>query len=274
MMPAMTSAFGAPVDLSPVRDKVALVTGGASGLGRATAIALAEAGAEVVVADLDAQGGAATAAQVGGHFVATDVSDLEANRAMVAFVRERCGRLDLAHLNAGVTSGCGVGEDFDLAAYRRAMGVNLDGVVFGTHAVLAALRENPGPQRGAIVATASLAGLVGMPLDPLYSANKHGVVGLARALGPALAGEGIRFNAVCPGFAVSAMTEPLRDGLAEAGLDLIPAEVVAETVLRLFALDVAGECWFVQLGREPGPFNFRNVPGPRGRAGIDSPEEA
>jgi NAD(P)-dependent dehydrogenase (short-subunit alcohol dehydrogenase family) len=263
MIPAVDSAFSTPVDLSPLRDRVALVTGGASGLGRATALALAAAGAEVVIADLDEEGGAAVAAQVGGHFVATDVSDFEQNRAMVAFVRERCGRLDLAHLNAGVTSGCGVGEDFDLAAYRRAIGVNLDGVVFGTHSVLAALRENPGPQRGAIVATASLAGLVGMPLDPLYSANKHAVVGLARALGPALVGGGIRFNAVCPGFAVSAMTEPLRDGLAEAGLALIPAEVVAETVVRLFALDVAGECWFVQLGREPGPFNFRNVPGPR-----------
>ncbi|HEX4806696.1 MAG TPA: SDR family NAD(P)-dependent oxidoreductase [Conexibacter sp.] len=266
----MASAFSTSVDVSPLRDRVALVTGGASGLGRATALALAAAGAEVVVADVDAEGGAAVARQVGGHFVATDVSDLEANRAMAAFALERCGRLDFAHLNAGVTSGCGLGEDFDLAAYRRAMGVNLDGVVFGVHAVLAALRRNEGPQRGAIVATASLAGLTAVPMEPLYAANKHGVVGLVRSLGPSLAFDGIRVNAVCPGFAESAMTAPIREGLEAAGFELIPAEVVAETVVRLFALEVSGECWFVQQGREPAPFQFRNVPGPRP---TKSPEE-
>jgi NAD(P)-dependent dehydrogenase (short-subunit alcohol dehydrogenase family) len=143
------------------------------------------------------------------------------------------------------------------------MGVNLDGVDFGTHAVLEALRANPGPDRGAIVATASLAGLTAVPMEPIYSANKHAVVGLARALGPALAAEGIRFNALCPSFAESAMTAPIREGLEAAGFALIPAEVVAETVVRLFALDASGECWFVQLGREPAPFAFRNVPGPR-----------
>lgn len=267
---AMASAFSTPVDLASLRDRVALVTGGAGGLGRATALALAAAGAEVVVADVDADGGRAVAAQVGGHFVEVDVADLESNRAMVAFARERCGRLDVAHLNAGVTSGCGLGEDFDLAAYRRAMGVNLDGVVFGVHAALAALRANPGPDRGAIVATASLAGLVGVPLEPIYSANKHGVVGLVRSLGPGMAAEGIRVNAVCPGFAVSNMTAPFAADLEAAGVPLIPAEVVAETVVRLFALDVAGECWFVQPGREPAPFAFRNVPGPR----AVHPEEA
>ena len=151
---------------------------------------------------------AAVAAEVGGHAVACDVSDLDANRAAVAFAVERCGGLDLVHLNAGVGSGCGVGDDFDLALYRRAMGVNLDGVVFGMHAALPALRARGG---GAIVATASLAGLTGTPYDPLYSANKHAVVGLTRSLGPALAEEGIRFNAVCPGFAESAIIEPMRD---------------------------------------------------------------
>lgn len=259
----MASAFSSPVDVSRLRDRVALVTGGASGLGRATAIALAAAGAEVVVADLPGSDGAQVATQVGGHFVATDVSDLEANRAMVAFVLERCGRLDLAHLNAGVTSGMGLGDDFELAGYRRAMGVNLDGVVFGTHAVLGALRRNDGPERGAIVVTASLAGLTAVPVEPLYSANKHAVVGLTRSLGPALVHEGIRVNAVCPGFAKSAMTDSFAADLEAAGIPLIPAETVAEAVVRLFALEVTGECWFVQPGREPAPFAFRNIPGPR-----------
>src|SRR3954447_27079484 len=99
----MSDVFSTPVDLSGLRDKVAIVTGGASGLGRATALALAEAGAEVVVADVSEDAGAEVATSVGGHFVRTDVSKLEDNRAMVAFALERCGGVDLAYLNAGVS---------------------------------------------------------------------------------------------------------------------------------------------------------------------------
>jgi NAD(P)-dependent dehydrogenase (short-subunit alcohol dehydrogenase family) len=256
----VAGTFATPTDVSSLRDRVALITGGAGGIGRATALALAEAGTEVVVADLDAGGAEAVARQVGGHAVETDVTDLESNRAAVAFARERCGDLDFAFLNAGVSTGCSVGADFDLDLYRRAMGVNLDGVVFGTHAALPALRERGG---GAIVATASLAGLVGMPLDPIYTANKHAVVGLARALGPALAHEGVRFNAVCPGFADTAIVAEMKEHLTAAGFTLLSPGVVAETVVRVLAGEGTGECWFVQPGREPAPFRFRGVPGPR-----------
>src|SRR3954454_17611040 len=110
----MSDVFSSAVDLSGLRDKVALVTGGASGLGRATCFALAEAGAAVVVADVDAPAGEEGASAVGGRFVQADVSDPAANEAMVAFAVERCGGLDLAYLNAGVSTGCGIGEDFDL----------------------------------------------------------------------------------------------------------------------------------------------------------------
>jgi NAD(P)-dependent dehydrogenase (short-subunit alcohol dehydrogenase family) len=249
--------LGAVID--DLRDKVALVTGGAGGLGSATCRALAEAGAEIVVADRAEEAGAELADALGGHFVAVDVSDLEANVAMVARATELAGGIDLAFLNAGVTTGCGVGDDFDLELYRRAMGVNLDGVVFGVQAVLPALRARGG---GAIVATASLAGLTGVPIDPLYAANKHAVVGLVRSLGPALDGEGIRVNAVCPGFADSPMVDPIRGALAAEGLAIIPAQDVAAVVLELLAGDMAGECWFVQPGRA-GAFGFRRVPGPR-----------
>jgi NAD(P)-dependent dehydrogenase (short-subunit alcohol dehydrogenase family) len=240
--------------------KVALVTGSAGGLGRATAHALAGEGAVVVAADIDAAGARAVADATDGHAVACDVSDLDANRAAVAFAVERCGGLDLVHLNAGVGSGCGIGDDFDLARYRRAMGTNLDGVVFGLHAALPALRARGG---GAIVATASLAGLTGVAYDPLYSANKHAVVGLVRSLGPTLAEDGIRLNAICPGFAESAIIEPLREMLAESGIAIIPAAKVAAAVVDLFAGDAAGECVVIQPGREPLPFAFRGVPGPR-----------
>jgi NAD(P)-dependent dehydrogenase (short-subunit alcohol dehydrogenase family) len=256
----VSETFATPVDLSPLRDKVVLVTGGASGIGEATALALAEAGAEPIIADIDADGAERVARRAGGHAIETDVADLESNRALVAFAEERCGGLDLALLNAGVTTGCGVGDDFDPALYRRAMGVNLDGVVFGVHTALPALRARGG---GAIVATASLAGLVGMPLDPIYTANKHAVVGLTRALGPSLAGEGIRFNALCPAYADTPIVAEARDDLRAAGFVLLAPGVVAETALRLFAGEASGECWFVQPGREPGAFRFRGVPGPR-----------
>jgi NAD(P)-dependent dehydrogenase (short-subunit alcohol dehydrogenase family) len=246
--------------VSRLAGKIALVTGAASGLGRATARALAAEGAVVVAADIDAPGARAVAEETGGHAVACDVSELEDNRAAVAFAVETCGGLDLVHLNAGVGSGCGVGDDFDLALYRRAMGANLDGVVFGLHVALPALRARGG---GAIVATSSLAGLTGVPYDPLYSANKHAVVGLTRSLGPGLAEEGIRFNAVCPGFAESPIIEPIREALAQSGIAIIPAETVAAAVVDLLAGDAAGECVVIQPGRDPLPFAFRGVPGPR-----------
>src|SRR4051794_3188707 len=250
---------GGGADGAALRDKVALVTGGASGLGRATALAFAEAGAEVVIADLDEAGGRAVAEQVGGHFVRCDVSDLEQDEAMVAFAVGQCGGIDIAYLNAGVATGCGIGDDFDLVKYHRANGANLDGVVFGTHAVLPAMKARGG---GAIVATASLAGLTAVPFDPLYAANKHAVVGLARSLGPALAADNITYNAICPGFAESKIVEPIRGALADQGVELIPAETVAATVLRIVTGGATGEAWFVQPAREPAPFTFRNVPGP------------
>lgn len=243
-----------------VHDRVALVTGGASGIGRAVAVALAERGAIVAILDVDERAGSELARQLDAEFLAADVSDLHQMLHAVEAVTERLGGIDLAHLNAGVSTGCGLGEDFDLDAYRRAIGVNLDGVAFGVHALLPALRARGG---GAIVATASLAGLTGMPFDPIYTANKHAVVGLVRALGPALAPEGIRVNAVCPGFSESKIIEPIRDALLAQGLPIIPAEQVAKTVLSLFEGDMAGECWYVQAGRPSDSFRFRGIPGPR-----------
>ena len=240
--------------------KVAIVTGGAGGFGRATSRALAGAGAEVVVADVEEDRGRANSEEVGGTFAFADVSRLDDNQSLNATTVERYGGVDLVHLNAGVASGFGVGEDFDPERYRRAMGINLDGVVFGTHAALPALEARGG---GAIVATASLAGLTGVPMDPLYAANKHGVVGLTRSLGPALAERGIRFNAVCPGFSETAIIDPIREYLAESGIPIIAAETVASVVLRLFSGEMSGECWFVQPGRDPGAFRFRGIPGPR-----------
>jgi NAD(P)-dependent dehydrogenase (short-subunit alcohol dehydrogenase family) len=240
--------------------KVALVTGGASGLGAATARELVERGAQVVVADIDVAGAERVAREIGGVAQELDASDLESNRAAVEAVRAAHGRLDLVHLNAGVVSGCGVEDDFDLALYRRAMGVNLDGVVFGTHAALPLLRASGG---GSIVATASLAGLLGVPFDPIYTANKHAVVGFARSMGETLANDGIRFNAICPGFAESAMTAPLREMIDQGGFTMIPAEQVGRVVADVFEGEGTAQAWVIQSGREAIAYEFRRVPGPR-----------
>jgi NAD(P)-dependent dehydrogenase (short-subunit alcohol dehydrogenase family) len=154
----------------------------------------------------------------------------------------------------------GAGAAVVVADLDGAMGANLDGVVFGTHAALPALRARGG---GAIVATASLAGLTGVPSDPLYTANKHAVVGFTRAMGPALAADGIRFNALCPGWTESAIVAPIREALVAAGQPIMEPGEVAAALLRLLEAGVTGECWYVQAGRAPEAFAFRGVPGPR-----------
>ena len=242
---------------------VALITGGASGIGRAVCRALAARDHLVIVADLDEQGAGLVAEEVGGHAVALDVADYAANAAAVAFAVERGGRLDHVFLNAGVSTGTTFGDDFDLETYRRAMTINLDGVVYGLQAALPALRA----ARGSAVATASLAGLTGVPMDPFYAANKHGVVGLVRSAGPVLEAEGVRLNAICPGFTESAIIAPIRAALTETGVPIIPTDVVAEAVVELLEGEATGTCVFVQNGRPPAPFAFRNIPGPRPTGG-------
>lgn len=246
--------------MSSLQGKVALVTGGANGLGAATAVALRERGAELVLVDVDDEAGIELADELAGHFFHGDVSEPEQNQAMVEFARERCGGLDLIHLNAGVSSGMGLDDDFDLDRYRRIMATNLDSVVLGLHYGLPALRERGG---GAVVATSSLAGLTGVGYDPLYSANKHAVVGLVRSLGPLLVADEIRLNAVCPGFAETAIIAPFRDELVSSDVPIIPPSRVAEAAVALFEGEMSGECWFVQAGRPAEAFAFRGIPGPR-----------
>jgi NAD(P)-dependent dehydrogenase (short-subunit alcohol dehydrogenase family) len=165
--------------------------------------------------------------------------------------------VDVACLNAGIlTAETEIAKLTD-DQYRRAVAVNVDGVVYGVRR-LAQVMEG-----GAIVATASLAGLVGMPLDSIYSLTKHAVVGFVRSVAPQL--DPIRINAVCPGIADTPMLDmhDQRQTFAEAGFPLLRPEDVADAMWLAATSEGSGECWFVQPGRDAAPFRFPNVPGPR-----------
>lgn len=238
---------------------VALVTGGASGIGAEVASQLVNRGDAVVLCDVDEAGGRAVAEDLGATFLRCDVSSYDEVVAATAAAEQVHGGLDLVFLNAGVATGCGIGEDFDPLTYRRAMGVNLDGVVFGVHAAIPALRRRGG---GSIVATASMAGLTSAPFDPVYAANKHAVVGLVRSLGPTLQLHDIRVNAFCPGFAETAILAGLREMLAAAGTPIIGVEVAGRSVLQIFDSPETGQAFLLQAGRELMVYRFRGIPGP------------
>jgi NAD(P)-dependent dehydrogenase (short-subunit alcohol dehydrogenase family) len=211
--------------------RTALVTGAAGGIGRALVALLEAEGAEVRGLDL-ADG--------------FDVSDRAAWDAVEP--------ADLVCLNAGVLAR----GDGSLDDYRRIVGVNVDGVVFGIQALA------PRMERGsAFVVTASLAGLIPMESDPLYVLTKHAVVGYARSLAPLLEPRGIRVNLVCPGIVRTPMTADAQEELDAAGFPLMEPEQIAEAILHAGRSEETGQAWVCQPGREPTLFRFPGVPGPR-----------
>jgi NAD(P)-dependent dehydrogenase (short-subunit alcohol dehydrogenase family) len=246
--------------IEQLKDGVALITGGSNGIGAAVGRRLRASGIEVVLADVDEAVGRDLAADLGATFVRCDVREPDDLAAAVDAAVSTYGGLDLVHLNAGVTTGCDLGDDFDVELYRRAMAINLDGVVYGVHAALPALRARGG---GQIVATASMAGIVAPPFDPVYVANKHAVVGLVRSLAATYQPEGIAINALCPSFADTDIIEGIRSYLEETHFPILEVSDVVDTFLSIIDGGGTGECWYVVPGRKSEPFQFRNAPGPR-----------
>lgn len=202
-------------------NKVAVVTGGGSGIGEACAHALATSGASVVVADYDVSGGERVVAAIEGDggvatFFEVDVSSPEQVEAMVRHAVDTHGGLHVAVNNAGIGGEQAPTGEYSLDSWDSVIGVNLSGVFYGLRYEIPAIIESGG---GAIVNMASILGSVGFANSPAYVAAKHGVVGLTKAAALEYAGAGVRINSVGPGF--------IRTPLLDANLDEATLEAIA-----------------------------------------------
>lgn len=250
------------------KGKVALITGAGNGIGRAVSIGFASRGARVVVVDRDEAAGEATAGilrQQGGDaiFVAADVTKSGDVQAYVKRALEAYGAIDCFHNNAGIEGALGMTAEYDEEMFDRVMSVNVKGVFLGLRHVLPVMIEQ---RRGAVVNTASVAGLVGSPGMPAYVASKHAVIGLTKTAAGEVARAGVRVNAICPGpidtrmiHSVEAMINPNDPSGVGAGYQAnIPlgrdgtAEEVANLVQFLcsdLAANITGAQYVVDGGR-------------------------
>jgi NAD(P)-dependent dehydrogenase (short-subunit alcohol dehydrogenase family) len=247
--------------MAAIDGKVALVTGAASGIGKASAERFAAEGARVCVVDLSDDAGRTVAKSVDGVFHQADVGEADAVDCAIAPCERELGGVDVAFLNAGIAIGHADIETLPNDVYRKIMRVNVDGVVYGTRAAARAMQQRGG---GAIVATASLAGLIPFPPDPVYDLTKHAVVGFIRSVAPTLAAKGITANTVNPGMTdTNIISEDARRMIREANFPLMSPTQIADAVFRIVTGGGTGECWVCQPGREPEPYRFHDVPGPR-----------
>lgn len=243
----------------------AIVTGGASGIGRAAAEELASRGASVVVTDIDESLGHDVASVIGGRFHPLDVGSADGWDRVI----DAEGPFDLAFLNAGVSTTppadrstaqpsdaidallplAGLSDDH----YRRIMSVNVDGVVLGARAVLPGMIDHGS---GDIVATASIAGLVPIAMDPIYGLTKHAVVGFVRSLGEAIAqhpdAPDVCLSAICPGFTdTNILDEQARARLGLLGLEIMPTSNVVAAIDLALVERKQGAQWVIWPGRPP-----------------------
>jgi NAD(P)-dependent dehydrogenase (short-subunit alcohol dehydrogenase family) len=260
--------------------KTALITGGGSGIGRATALALAREGASIVVADMNDRGGRETVSlieEAGGKaaFVRVDVTKRDDLDQMVSFAEQTFGGVDIFHNNAGIGTPQPRFPAAPLELWEKTLTVDLWAVIAGVQAVVPAMRRSGG---GVIVNTASLAGLIAHLPDPVYSAAKHGVVGLTRSLAFLKDEANIRINCICPGVVDTPMVRGRPDEMTEAELKareayvntmpLIRPEEIAEAVLEFVHDDsLVGQAMAITHGPRrriiDPPIRFRDDPSQR-----------
>lgn len=242
-----------------IAGKTALVTGAASGIGRASALALAQAGASVLVVDIDTAGGAETVRLIeadGGRaaFAAADVSSSAGIRTMFLQVKEIFGGVDIVHNNAGIVAGANPGwPETSLERISMVVATNLAGVIMGTRAAIDAMLL----RGGVIVNTSAISALIPMPTEPVYAATKAGVVVFTQSCKPLKESHNIRVNAVLPPVTDTPILAKSGDGVKPANWlssyialtgPPIPPRRVAEVVLEVVRDDsLAGETCQVNI---------------------------
>jgi NAD(P)-dependent dehydrogenase (short-subunit alcohol dehydrogenase family) len=246
--------------VSPGTPQLALVTGGGSGIGAEVCSSLRRHGLTVVVADVDLASARRVADEVGGRAEYLDVTDPASWRELRARLRIDGLIPDALVLNAGVAGGPELLE-LDLERYRTLFAVNVDGVVLGLSTFGPDLVCGGG---GSVTVTASMAGLTGVAFDPVYAMTKHAVVGLVRSCADSLREVGVRLQAVCPGLAGTPLLGRAEAQLRAAEYPLLSAATVAETLTECVLGLRLDEVTVLQAGREPLPYRFAGVPGPRG----------
>lgn len=228
-----------------IKDKVAVVTGGGSGIGRATAERLASEGAAVVIGDVDEAGGSESVRIIenaGGRaaYVKADVTDEKASQAMLDTAVEKFGRLDILYNNAGIGTGIPPFPRSELRRWRRVLDIDLQAVVLGTY-LAAPIMERLGG--GVIINTASMAGLYPYKEDPVYGAAKAGVVNFTYSLAPWAARLNIRVNCVCPGVVDTPLVRKAAEVAKNKGFAVaIPSKIlkpsdIADAVVTLIRDD-------------------------------------
>jgi len=227
--------------------KVALVTGGGSGIGTASAKAFAAGGAKVLIADIDETNGQRVAAEIGpaAAFFMADTSNPEHAEAMVAAAVERFGGLDIAVNNAGIGGPLALTGEYPLDGWRKVIAVNLDGVFYGMRYQIPAMLERGG---GSIVNLASILGSVAFASASAYTASKHGVVGLTKTAALEYSGKGIRVNAVGPGFIKTPLVDANLDDATQgvlAGMHPVGRLGRAEEVAALITFLASDDASFI-----------------------------
>ncbi|OYQ31380.1 3-oxoacyl-ACP reductase [Niveispirillum lacus] len=226
------------------KGQVAIVTGGASGVGREVAARLTQEGAKVVLWDMNADALAEAKAATGAvDAVALDVTDAEAVHAAADAVAQKLGRLDVLVASAGITGATVPVQDFPLDSWRRVIDINLNGLFYCCRAVIPHMLKN---DYGRIVNVSSVAGKEGNPNASAYSASKAGVIGFTKSLGKELAKTGIRVNALTPATFKSPILDQLPQSQVDYMLSKIPAGRLGEVheVAAMISWMASAECSF------------------------------
>jgi 3(or 17)beta-hydroxysteroid dehydrogenase len=212
-------------------NKVALVTGGASGIGLATAQRLSKDGATVYIGDLNDEEGQRVAQQINGSFVRLDVSQEQSWKEAISAIKEKSGRLDMLVNNAGIAC-AGTLEEETVEQFNRVLQINLVGVFLGCQAAVPLMAENSG---GAIVNVSSIFGLVSDQLTIAYSASKGGVCAMTKAiaLDCASRGTGVRVNSIHPGFVATPMVANAVNSIPPDVAEAYGARTVGQTPLGM-----------------------------------------